>query len=159
MTSAAYKLFRQAILEEKQVTCVYNGHYRELCPHIIGHTGSEEKVLAFQFDGSSSSKLPPRGEWRCLVLANVTDVRLRDGPWRAGGSHRQQQSCVEDIDLDINVHVRPSAERRRRTQQQSQGTVKVELDVRARRPSAGRSSTPSKTAQKGPGRKPARKAR
>jgi hypothetical protein len=106
MPSAAYKLFRRAILEEKQVTCVYNGHYRELCPHIIGYTNDEEKVLAFQFGGSSSSKLPPRGEWRCLVLANVEDVRLRAGPWRAGGSHSQQQRCVEDIDLDVNVHVR-----------------------------------------------------
>jgi hypothetical protein len=106
MTSAAYKLFRRAILEEKQVTCVYNGHYRELCPHIIGYTNDEEKVLAFQFGGSSSSKLPPRGEWRCLLLANVEDVRLRAGPWREGGSHNQQQRCVEDIDLDVNVHVR-----------------------------------------------------
>jgi hypothetical protein len=106
MPSAAYKLFRRAILQEKQVTCIYNGHHRELCPHIIGCTDGEEKVLAFQFGGSSSTKLPPRGEWRCLVLANVTDVRLRDGPWRGGSSHRQQQRCVEDIDLDVNIHVR-----------------------------------------------------
>lgn len=113
MPSAAYKLFRRAILEEKQVTCVYNGHYRELCPHIIGYTNDEEKVLAFQFGGASSSKLPPRGEWRCLLLANVKDARLRNGPWHAGGSHRQQQRCVEDIDLDVNVHVRkPSPNRR-----------------------------------------------
>ena len=62
--------------------------------------------MAFQFGGSSSSKLPPRGEWRCLLLANVEDVRLRAGPWREGGSHNQQQRCVEDIDLDVNVHVR-----------------------------------------------------
>jgi hypothetical protein len=114
MPSAAYKLFRRAILEEKQITCVYNGHYRELCPHIIGYTNDEEKVLAFQFGGSSSSKLPPRGEWRCLVLANVEDVRLREGPWRAGGSHSQQQRCVEDIDLDVNVHVRKPGRASRR---------------------------------------------
>jgi hypothetical protein len=106
MTSATYKLFRQAIIEEKQVTCVYGGHRRELCPHIIGHTKGAEKVLAFQFGGTSSSKLPPKGEWRCLLLANVMEASLRDGPWRAGGSHRRQQSCVEDIDLDVNVHVR-----------------------------------------------------
>ncbi|MFM9845857.1 MAG: hypothetical protein ACKVP3_01685 [Hyphomicrobiaceae bacterium] len=113
MPSVTYKLFRQAILEEKQVTCVYGGHYRELCPHIIGHTDGEEKVLAFQFGGTSSTKLPPHGEWRCLVLANVEEVRLRDGPWHAGGSHRQQQRCVEDIDLDVNVHVRTGPRRRR----------------------------------------------
>ena len=113
MTSSIYRLFRQAILEEKQVTCVYGGHRRELCPHILGHTKGEEKVLAFQFGGTSSSKLPPKGEWRCLKLENVEQARLQDGRWHAGGSHRQQQSCVEDIDLDVNVHVRTNARKRR----------------------------------------------
>ncbi|MET0687780.1 MAG: hypothetical protein ABWY38_01040 [Methyloceanibacter sp.] len=85
---------------------VYRGHYRELCPVIIGHTRGEEKVLAFQFGGASSTKLPPGGEWRCLYLARVKDAALRDGPWREGGTHKAQQTCVEDVDLDINVHVR-----------------------------------------------------
>jgi hypothetical protein len=62
--------------------------------------------LAFQFGGASSTKLPPGGEWRCLYLARVKDAALRDGPWREGGTHKAQQTCVEDVDLDINVHVR-----------------------------------------------------
>lgn len=106
MPSSAYQLFRRAILQEKQVTCVYQGHYRELCPHIIGHTDGEEKGLAFQFAGETSTTLPAGGEWRCLYLARVRDAKLRDGPWHAGDQHRSQQTCVENIDLDINVHVR-----------------------------------------------------
>jgi hypothetical protein len=106
MTSATYHLFRQAILEEKQVTCVYNGLRRELCPHIIGHTDGQEKVLAFQFAGETSTKLPRGGEWRCLFLADVRDARLRAGAWHAGSTHKTTQRCVENIDLDINVHVR-----------------------------------------------------
>jgi hypothetical protein len=106
MPSETYRLFREAILGEKQVTCVYGGHYRELCPVIIGHTQGDEKVLAFQFGGTSSSKLPQGGEWRCLYLARVKDVVLRDGPWREGGTHKRPQKCVEDVDLDINIHVR-----------------------------------------------------
>jgi hypothetical protein len=106
MPSATYGLFRKAILGEKQVTCTYDGHARELCPHIIGHTKGEEKVLAFQFAGESRSGLPPGGEWRCLALSRVHAARMRDGPWFAGNRHRTTQRCVEDIDLDINVHVR-----------------------------------------------------
>jgi predicted NUDIX family NTP pyrophosphohydrolase len=106
MTSATYCLFRRAILEEKQVTCVYKGLHRELCAHIIGHTGGEEKVLAFQFAGETSTRLPRGGEWRCFYLAEVRDARLRAGPWHAGRQHRTTQRCVESIDLDINVHVR-----------------------------------------------------
>jgi hypothetical protein len=106
MTSATYRLFRKAILEEKQVACDYQGYYRELCPHIIGHTDGEEKVLAFQFAGETSTTLPPDGEWRCLYLSKVSNVVLRKGPWHAGSEHRRSQTCVEAIDLDINIHVR-----------------------------------------------------
>jgi hypothetical protein len=106
MASATYSLFRKAILEEKQVTCTYDGYRRELCPHIIGCTRDEEKVLAFQFGGESKSGLPRGGEWRCLYLSRVLDAPMRVDPWFAGGRHRTAQRCVEDIDLDINVHVR-----------------------------------------------------
>jgi hypothetical protein len=107
MASAAYNLFRKAILSEKQITCVYQGKYRELCPLIIGHSEGEEKVLAFQFAGETSSgRLPAGGAWKCMFLAQVRDVRLCDGPWHEGSSHKQTQACVRDVDLDINIHVR-----------------------------------------------------
>ncbi|GLR88057.1 hypothetical protein [Bradyrhizobium iriomotense] len=104
MPSQNYALFRNAILAEQQVTCVYEGRRRELCPHIIGtNRHGEEVVLAWQFAGESSGKLP---QWRYLRLANVSKGRTRDGRWHEGGSHRTTQTCVTDIDLDINVHVR-----------------------------------------------------
>jgi len=104
MPSPTYTLFRNAVLAEQQVTCSYEGRHRELCPHIIGTNRSgEEVVLAWQFAGESSGKLP---QWRCLRLANIRDARTRAGPWHEGGSHRTTQTCVSNIDLDINVHVR-----------------------------------------------------
>ena len=58
MPSRAYTIFRKAILAEQQIVCVYNGHRRELCPHIIGHNKiGEEVVLAWQFAGGSSGRL------------------------------------------------------------------------------------------------------
>jgi predicted DNA-binding transcriptional regulator YafY len=104
MPSANYAIFRQAILAEQQVVCRYDGRKRELCPHIIGTNRSgEEVVLAWQFGGQSSGRLP---QWRCLRLANVRDARMREGRWHEGGSHRTEQTCVSEIDLDINIHVR-----------------------------------------------------
>ena len=104
MPSRTYMRFRKAILTEQQVACIYDGRPRELCPHIIGHNkGGEEVVLAWQFAGESSGKLP---QWRCLRLAQVTAISLCKGPWHEGGSHRTEQTCVSAIDLDINVHVR-----------------------------------------------------
>jgi hypothetical protein len=104
MPNATYTIFRNAILAEQQVLCSYDGRTRELCPHIIGTNKSgEEVVLAWQFGGESSGKLP---QWRCLKLANVSKARTRSGRWYAGSSHRTEQRCVAEIDLDINVHVR-----------------------------------------------------
>jgi hypothetical protein len=104
MPSTTYTLFRNAILGEQQIVCRYDGRLRELCLHIIGtNRRGEEVVLAWQFAGDSSGKLP---QWRCLRLANVGNARARDGRWHEGGSHRSEQTCVSAIDLDINIHVR-----------------------------------------------------
>jgi hypothetical protein len=102
MPSRTYELFREAMARRRQVLCTYGGHRRELCPIILGHSNGEEKALTFQFAGSSSSELPPAGEWRCLRLARVEDVELREGRWHAGSSHRQPQGCVEVVDFDVN---------------------------------------------------------
>lgn len=106
MPSETYLLFRTAILGEKQVTCVYDGLYRELCPHIIGHKGGSEQMLGFQFAGQSSRPLPRDGAWKCLALSKVRNAVIRDGDWHTASDHGSDQSCIDDVDLDVNVHVR-----------------------------------------------------
>ena len=89
MPGAVYTLFRNAILGEQQVVCLYGGRLRELCPHIIGtNKRSEEVVLAWQFAGESSGPLP---QWRCLKLAGVSKARPRSGRWHEGSSHLRQR--------------------------------------------------------------------
>jgi hypothetical protein len=102
MPSPNYMLFEQAMRMRKQIVCMYDGHRRELCPIILGHSQGQEKVLTYQFGGESKSGLPPGGEWRCLWMSKVTNVELRDGPWFVGASHTQPQGCVEVVDLDVN---------------------------------------------------------
>jgi hypothetical protein len=100
--SATYDLFAQAMGGRQQILCTYGGYARELCPIILGHSQGQEKALTYQFAGQSSTGLPPGGEWRCLFLSKVADVRLRQGPWHAGDSHNRPQGCVEIVDLDVN---------------------------------------------------------
>lgn len=103
--SETFRQFHRAILERKQITCSYNGVRREICPHILGHTQGQEKALVYQFGGSSRGVLAAAGEWRCLVLSQVADVRLRDGTWHSGASHRSSQKCVGRIYIDVNTDV------------------------------------------------------
>lgn len=102
MPSRNYELFADAIINQKQIVCSVGGYHRELCPIILGHTNGKEMALTFQFAGQSSTVLPPGGDWRCITLAQVTDIELRDGAWRTGDSHKLRQGCVKDVDLDIN---------------------------------------------------------
>jgi hypothetical protein len=59
MPSQIYLRFRAAILGRKQVTCLYRGKYRELCPHVLGTKNGQERALACQLAGESNSSLPP----------------------------------------------------------------------------------------------------
>lgn len=102
MASRNYELFERAMRLRRPIFCVYGGYARELCPIILGHSQGEEKALTYQFAGQSKSGLPKEGEWRCLWLSKVAEVRMHDGPWLAGSSHTQPQGCVEVVDLDAN---------------------------------------------------------
>ena len=100
--SEIYRLFEQAMLQRKQIVCMYRGEHREVCPIILGHSQGEERALTYQFGGGSTSKLPAGGDWRCLTLSNVSEVRLRAGRWYSGGSHKRPSGCIEIVDLDVN---------------------------------------------------------
>lgn len=112
MSSMTYEFFALAMKERKQVHCTYRGHPRVVCPIILGHTKREEKALVFQIGGTSSHRLPPRGEWRCFHLGEVADVELIDGLWRAGSSHQSSQHSVEHVGLDVNPESPYSPQRR-----------------------------------------------
>jgi hypothetical protein len=103
--SETFRLFHRAILERRQVICLYKGYRREVCPYILGHTAGAEKALVFQFAGESGSKLPAGGEWRCLFLDEVREAQARGGRWYGGARHRTRQRCVEQVYIDVNTDV------------------------------------------------------
>lgn len=114
MPSSTYSLFAEAMAGRKQILCVYDGYPRELCPIVLGHSKEQEVALVYQFAGGSKDGLPHKGQWKCFHLSKVSDVKLRDGPWRAGSGHNRPQTCVEIVDLDVNPSS-PYSPRRRLT--------------------------------------------
>jgi len=103
--SEAFRLFHRAILDRKQMTFMYEGHHREVCPYILGHKGGREAALVFQFRGASGSGLPSGGNWKCLALSKARDIALRDGRWYGDAAHRATQRCVDDVYIDVNTDV------------------------------------------------------
>lgn len=95
-----YELIRGATLAKRQVVATYQGHRRELCPHVLGWKKGRRHALFFQFGGGSASKLPPCGDWRCIPVDGLQDVFVRDGPWHTGVSHENPERCVDTIDVE-----------------------------------------------------------
>jgi len=102
MAISAYDVLRDAILNKQQVVCDYHGHAREICPHVLGMKRGREKVLSFQFGGSGSSPLPPKGDWRCMFVDEITNAVAQDGAWHTGLGHTQPQTCVDSIDVEVD---------------------------------------------------------
>lgn len=101
--SIAYSLLRQAMLAGRPVLLNYKGHRRAVCAHVLGHKNGIPQVLTFQYGGGSSSGLPPGGEWRCMMVGNITDVEIIDGPWHTDDNHSRAQTCVDQVDMEIWV--------------------------------------------------------
>src|ERR1700689_4216802 len=99
--SDAYSLVRQAILDKHQIIATYEGHVRELCPHVIGMKSDRPQALFFQFGGTSSRELPPGGEWRCIPIDGLDGIVSRAGEWHTAANYSQLQTCVDVIDVEV----------------------------------------------------------
>ena len=100
MASATYDLVRAALIARQSIKADYDGHQRDLTPHVIGwNKGGGEQALFFQWGGGSASGLPAGGMWRCLPLDGMTNVARQPG-WYVGTSKGiRPQSCVVTIDV------------------------------------------------------------
>ena len=53
-----YQVIRDAIVNKRIIKGTYQGHAREMCPHVLGRNKRhQEQALFYQFAGSSSSGL------------------------------------------------------------------------------------------------------
>ena len=99
--NTTYATLAQAIKGKNQIHATYRGHPREMCPHAIGTKNGIEHILSYQFGGTSRSGLPAGGEWRCMVVAELTDVSIHEGQWHTGNSHTKPQTCIDQVDVEV----------------------------------------------------------
>lgn len=104
MPSDTYDQIRQAIINKQQVDAMYNGYYREMCPHVIGTKNGREQALFYQFGGDSSSGLDAPGapgNWRCIPIAGLSSVTVSAGQRHTAPNHSRPQTCVDGIDTEV----------------------------------------------------------
>jgi hypothetical protein len=77
-----------------------------MCPHILGWKNGSERALLYQFGGSSSSGLEPAGSannWRCVIVEQLLNITIRDGPWHTAPNQSRPQTCVDEIAVEVVV--------------------------------------------------------
>lgn len=80
------EVVRKAMHEKMQVLAFYHRAERLLCPHVLGvDEFNRYKCLFVQFGGySKGMPVFPPGQWRCMYLDELINVRVREGPWHWG---------------------------------------------------------------------------
>ena len=82
----AYSILAEAINTKQQVVARYHDQERIFSPHALGTKRGISHVLVYQFGGGSQSGLPSEGEWRCLNVDELSDLRLEPGAWRTAAN-------------------------------------------------------------------------
>ncbi|WIM14444.1 hypothetical protein [Enhydrobacter sp.] len=97
------EILEQAIRERRCVTGRHKDGERHFAPHAIGFKADgTPAAFVFQYGGETSSRLPPRGEWRCLDLPDLSDLRLNDDRWRTFSNYSlARQTCLAEIALSV----------------------------------------------------------
>jgi hypothetical protein len=101
-------MIRQAIIDRDIVVANYQGHVREMCPHLIGKKNGRLQVFLYQFAGESSRGLKPDGSpanWRCLSVEALPNVFMKKstGEWHTALNYSPVQTCVDEVDVKVEI--------------------------------------------------------
>lgn len=95
----AYSILAEAINTKQQVVARYHDQERIFSPHALGTKRGISHVLVYQFGGGSQSGLPSEGEWRCLNVDELSDLRLEPGAWRTAANVFNPQTCLDEVEV------------------------------------------------------------
>ena len=114
----AYTILAEAISSKQQVVARYHDEERIFSPHALGTKRGALHVLVYQYAGGSQTGLPPGGEWRCLNVEELTDIRVEPGAWRTAPNVFNPQTCLDEVEvladpLPPRATARPSPSRHR----------------------------------------------
>ena len=97
-----YELIARAIRNREQVIAEYDGHHREMTPHILATVDGVRRCLFYQFAGQSGRPLAPAGSplnWRWMRVDRLAGLHTRPGEWHAAPEHTRPRRCLRDVDL------------------------------------------------------------
>jgi hypothetical protein len=95
-----YQLLRQAILDRRCASALYEDYVRVFCPRTIGKDKDGATVVeAFQYGGGRPGGLPSGGEWCCFNVNGLDWIFVNGDVWRLGAEKVRHSGRVVDVDI------------------------------------------------------------
>lgn len=100
VTSVEFDFIQVAMQSTRALGAIYQGRRREFCAHELGFDKQgQEKVLVYQYAGTSSkgdiAALPSKDRWRCLFVADLSDLVAIEYPWQTGPNRGAGNTCMD----------------------------------------------------------------
>jgi hypothetical protein len=96
---SVYDTLRRAITFKQCVRVLAAGRSRDICPHALGVKDGRPRLLAFQYDGGSTSGLAPGGQWRAFFLHEIAMASPIDGVWQTGPNLLvKAEACLDRVE-------------------------------------------------------------
>ena len=100
-----YDLICTAMTSKQPIAAMYESRQRLLCPYMLGRNKEgQHRLLGYQYGGASGSGLhrkDGRGDWRCLALEKLSEVRLLETPWQTADTGARRPNCIDQIELTV----------------------------------------------------------
>jgi hypothetical protein len=94
-----YQLIRQAILDRRCASALYEDYIRVFCPRTIGKDKDGADVVeAFQYGGGHPGGLSLGGMWCCFQVSALAWISVNGDAWRTGADG-ERHSGVVDVDV------------------------------------------------------------
>jgi hypothetical protein len=99
-SAVTYQIIRQAIMDRRCASALYEDYVRVFCPRTIGKDKSGTAVVAaFQYGGGCAGGLPLSGKWCCFRVSDIDLISITGDAWRAGTIGGTRTSWVTDVDV------------------------------------------------------------
>ena len=99
-----YDLIKNALLEKQSLTFTYHGLLRYVSPHVIGTDKGIQKLLCYQYGGSTGNGLIYADSdkiWKCLFIDEIEYLSVNRDLFQTAHSDIQPQMCIINVDAQI----------------------------------------------------------
>jgi uncharacterized protein len=103
-----YSRLQKAVLQRHTIKCLWKGLERQFCPYALGMKDGRAHIIVWQNGGKSWNPLRAQGDWRCVPIAQITDLQRDERAWQCDSAPPPPHMALDLVDV-IAPHIASAA--------------------------------------------------